>query len=218
MMWECWNHEQGKKGSGDYITSVTERKTVLRGEKKGAVYGLLCNQPWAAARAGTKIRLLKILGYKYSQIFLLLVIQESRFFLHTCDITGKQFLVDIFWNCGFKDMYRVFKHQVGFSKVAQLGTLQTKISKLFFSEILKMGNFCQVTIEKYSYSVTMAAWAEMWNRKNEFYTLPQCNVIYCSFWKGLRNPPKIIEKNWKKKLEIEQNYVWNKMEFILNSC
>ena len=20
--WECWNHEQGKKGSGDYITTI----------------------------------------------------------------------------------------------------------------------------------------------------------------------------------------------------
>ena len=53
--------------------------------------------------------------------------------------------------------YRVFKHQVGFLKVAQLGTLRTKMSKFFFSDFLKMGNFCQVTIEKDSYSVTTAA-------------------------------------------------------------
>ena len=64
--------------------------------------------------------------------------------------------------------------------------------------------------------VTTAAWAEMWNRKNCIFI--HChNVIYCSVWKGLRNPPKIIEKT-EIKLEIEQNYIWDKMEYILNSC
>ena len=28
MMWECWNHEQGKKGSGDYITSSVNKIIV----------------------------------------------------------------------------------------------------------------------------------------------------------------------------------------------
>ena len=79
--------------------------------------------------------------------------------------------------------YRVFKRQVDFLKVAQLGTLWTKMNKFFFSYFLKMGNFCQVTIEKDSYSVTTAAWAEMWNRKFAFRHLH--NVIYCFIWKVL---------------------------------
>ena len=30
MMWECWNHEQGKKGSGDYITSPVNKIIVYK--------------------------------------------------------------------------------------------------------------------------------------------------------------------------------------------
>ena len=57
-------------------------------------------------------------------------------------------------------MYRVFKHQVGFLKVAQIGALCTNLRKFFFSGFLKMGIFCQVTKKKDFYSITAAAIAE----------------------------------------------------------
>ena len=76
-------------------------------------------------------------------------------------------------------MYRVFKHQVGFLKVAQIRALWTKLCKSFFSDFLKMVNFCQVTKQKDFYSVLAAAGAEMWKRKITFYTFRQCNVLFC---------------------------------------
>ena len=44
--------------------------------------------------------------------------------------------------------YRVFKRQVGFLKVAQLGAPWTNLHKFFFSDFLLMYIFCQVTKKK----------------------------------------------------------------------
>ena len=70
-----------------------------------------------------------------------------------------------------------------FSKIVQLRTPWTKMSNFFFSDFLKMNNFCQVTKEKDSYSEMVAAGSEIWNRKIVF--IHSHNVIYCSVWKVL---------------------------------
>ena len=57
-------------------------------------------------------------------------------------------------------IYRVFKYQVHFLRVVQLGAPWTNMCKFFFSGFLKMGNFCQVTKKKDFYSITAAAIAE----------------------------------------------------------
>ena len=59
-----------------------------------------------------------------------------------------------------ENMYRVFKYQVCFLKVAQLGVPWTNLRKFFFSGFLKMGIFCQATKKKDFYSITAAAKAE----------------------------------------------------------
>ena len=59
-----------------------------------------------------------------------------------------------------KCTYRVFKFQVYFLKVVQLGAPWTNLHKLFFSDFLKMVNFCQVTKKKDFYSITAATIAE----------------------------------------------------------
>ena len=56
--------------------------------------------------------------------------------------------------------YRVFKFQVDFLKVVQLGAPWTDLRKFFFSGFLKMVNFCQVTKKKDFYSITAAAIAK----------------------------------------------------------
>ena len=60
-------------------------------------------------------------------------------------------------------IYMVFKYQVYFLKVVQLGALWTNLHKFFFSDFLKMVNFCEVTKQKIStYSITAATIAECW--------------------------------------------------------
>ena len=66
-------------------------------------------------------------------------------------------------------MYRVFKYQVCFLKVAQLRAPWTNLRKFFFSDFLKMYIFCQVTKKKDFYSVTASAIAEMLNRNIAFF-------------------------------------------------
>ena len=56
--------------------------------------------------------------------------------------------------------YRVFKYQVCFLKVVQLGALWTNLHKLFFSDFLKVYIFCQVTKKKAFYCITAAAIAK----------------------------------------------------------
>ena len=56
--------------------------------------------------------------------------------------------------------YRVFKYQVYFLKVVQLGAPWTNLHKFFFSDFLKVYIFCQVTKKKDFYSITAATIAE----------------------------------------------------------
>ena len=58
--------------------------------------------------------------------------------------------------------YRVFKCQVYFLKVVQLGAPWTNLHKFFFSDFLKVYIFCQVTKKKDFYSITAATIAECW--------------------------------------------------------
>ena len=57
-------------------------------------------------------------------------------------------------------MYRVFKLQVYFLKVVQLGAPWTNLPKFFFSDFLKVYIFCQVTKQKDFYSITAATIVE----------------------------------------------------------
>ena len=57
-------------------------------------------------------------------------------------------------------MYRVFKFQVEFLTVVQLGAPWTNLRKFFFSGLLKIVNFCQVTQKKDFFSITATAIAE----------------------------------------------------------
>ena len=57
---------------------------------------------------------------------------------------------------------RVFKYQVYFLKVVQLGAPWTNLHKFFFSDFLKVYIFCQVTKKKDFYSITAATIAECW--------------------------------------------------------
>ena len=56
--------------------------------------------------------------------------------------------------------YRVFKCQVDFLKVVQLGAPWTNLHIFFFSDFLTVYIFCQVTKKKDFYSITAATIAE----------------------------------------------------------
>ena len=76
-------------------------------------------------------------------------------------------------------VYRVFKYQVDFLKVVQLGAPWTNLSKFFFSGFLKMVNFCQVTKQKDFYIVPAAsAGAEKWNRNVAFFTKKKLHFLH----------------------------------------
>lgn len=56
--------------------------------------------------------------------------------------------------------YRVFKFQVNFLKVVQLGDPWTNLPKFFFSGFIKIVNFCQVTQKKDFFSIMATLIAE----------------------------------------------------------